>query len=802
MKLQKIFCLKCISYLTILSVILSFPFSIGTAAATLKDTVDFEKYSFGYPQTSENGILLNTKKANSYAGKYSLRYGYETEITNAKNGAFALLSFGDAKAIELKPATQYEVKFKYMLKGITDCSVDLAFFASSEFTPNSSKYRTEIGRAEKLATVNTKKNVWLEKTVNLATGETFNEFSGKKCSFLSLGFYSYTDTGMGTDVYIYVDDIEIKEVGDAPTYTIKFDTNGGSVVADMSGLLNEQIVLSATPTKENAVFGGWYTDADLTKRFNGQYYSGNITLYAKWLDKGSHYIDFNSDEYASIYKVSAGVQTGISDEYTFSPARSLKYWNIGSYGARRLLVTEDRTNITVKNHTLYRINFSYRNHTQNLALFEAMTSGKSLYTGTQVFGGTFVLSTEDEWKQATYYLYTDLFSEEENYLAFYIKGDDNNKSDIDIDDIEITEIEVPKGHIVLNVDHNDGENAEYLTGAENSAFTLKDPTRDGYKFLGWCEDNWYATDFYDDAFYYNKKIYAKWAKLKQVQNFDDTYDYTGVSLGYDLDVEIYDTTAGSNSAKNAISNPNSIHRIGKKNLKKGFVLFDGSMESLVSNQKYLISFAVKVDKANSPESDIEIAQTRAIGYAWSGDEENYPIITVGDLPEGEWIKVSYLMTVYERYLSIFTTGNNSIYFDDFVIEWVPEDTEFEDGSMRKLEKIDAKGKVTGDYVVAADSNDFYDDDDTTFNENGFSTDIETDYSSGNTSANNGQGTVGDSKQSNEMSADNNVSDDYADSSNTATGDNTNPLLALVLALVSATLGAWVYLHLAKRREDR
>ncbi len=784
MKLQKSFYVKCISYLIVLSIILSLPFGIAAAASTLKDTVDFEKYAFGYPQTSENGILLNAKKANSYSGKYSLRYGYDSDVSNAKNGAFALLSFGDAKAIELKSATQYEVKLKYMLKGITECSVDLAFFSSSERTPISSKYRNEIGRVEKLATVNTKKNVWLEKTVSLATGEAFTEFLGNKCSFLSLGFYSYTDTGMGTDVYIYVDDIEIKEVGNAPKYTIKFNTNGGSNVGDISGLLNERIILPANPTKNDSVFAGWYTDDKLTERFNGQYFGSDITLYAKWLGKGSHYIDFNSDEYASIYKVSSAVQTGISDEYTYSPARSLKYWNIGNYGARRLLVTEERNTITVKNHTLYCIKFAYRNFTQNTAIFEAMTSGTSLYTGTQVFGGAFVLSTADEWKQATYYLYTDLFSDEENLLAFYIKGDDNNKSDIYIDDIEITELSVPEGHIILNVDYNDGEKAEYLTGKENDSLTIKEPTREGYKFLGWCEDNWYATDFYDDAFYYNKKIYAKWTKLKQVQNFDDTYNHTGVSLGYDLDVEIYDTTAGTNSVKNAISKPNSMHRIGKKNLKKGFVLFDGSMEALIPNQTYKISFAVKVDKANMPETDIEIAQTRAMGYAWACDDENYPIITVGELPEGEWIRVSYIMTVYEKYLAMFTSGNNSIYFDDFAIEWVPEDAQFDDGSMLKLEKIDANGKVKGDYIATVDTSDSYEDNDT-----------ENESSSDNAASD----FANDETDSEFIGQDSN-SDTSADNLDTATGDNSNPLLAMLLVLISAPLGACLYF--VKRRGDR
>ena len=774
MKLQKYFYFKCISYLVVLSIILSVPFGIGAVASALKDTVDFENYSFGYPQTSENGIFLNTKKSNSNSGKYSLRYGYDAEVSNAKNGAFALLSFGDARAIELKAATQYEVTLKYMLKGITECSVDLAFFSGSERTPISSKYRNEIGRIEKLTTVNTKKNVWLQKTVDLNTAVAFADFSGSECKFLSLGFYPYSNTGMGTDVYIYIDDIEIKEIGKSSTYTIKFEANGGSSIADISGIANEQIVLPTPPTRAGSVFGGWYTDAKLSNRFNAQKFSSNITLYAKWLKNGSQYIDFNSDEYASIYKVSSGVQTGISTEYAYSASGSLKYWDIGSYGARRLLVTEQRNTVSVKNHTLYRIRFAYRNFTQNTAIFEAMTSGTSLYTGTQVFGGPFVLSTEDEWKQATYYLYTDLFSEEENLLAFYIKGDDNNKSDIYIDDIEITEIDVPEGHVIINVDHNDGENAEYLIGKENEPLKINEPIREGYKFLGWCEDNWYATDFYDDAFYYNKKIYAKWAKLKQVQNFDDTYNHTGISLGYDLDVEIYDTAKSSNSNKNAISKPNSIHRIGEKNLKKGFVLFDGSMEALIPNQKYLISFAIKID------------QTRAMGYAWACDDENYPILAVGDLPVGKWIKVSYLMTVYEKYLSVFTKGNNSIYFDDFTIEWVPEETEFEDGNTLKLEKIDDNGKVTGNYIATAASED----------------------SQNNLTEQNNNSSIGGFDDEIIFEATDTEAEEYNDVSteptgdiDNSTGDNSNPIFAVLIALISALTGFYVYCCLSKRREE-
>ncbi|MBR7132708.1 MAG: InlB B-repeat-containing protein [Clostridia bacterium] len=690
---------KILSYLLIFSIIASLPLGISSFAATVNGKVDFESYKLGYPQTSENGIILSTDKKNAVSGKKALRYGYEWEVSNAKDGAFALLSLDGSKTIELKPATQYQVKFKYMLKGSTACSVDLSFFASSALTPNSPNLRSEIGRAEKAVTVTTKKNVWLQKTVNIATDEVFKEFSGDDCNALAIGFNAYIDSGMGTGTFIYLDDVEIKEIGTAPTYTIKFETNGGNAVASISGLLNKEIVLPQTPVKENYVFAGWYTDKALTNKFSDGIFTRNLTLYAKWIASSGYYIDFNSDSYDAPYKDSAGVQTAISKESFNSPGKSLKYRDIGAYGARRLLITENGERVTVKDKTLYKVSFSYRNYSRTPAYFEAMTSGTSLYTGTQVFGGTFVLSKEDEWKHATYYFYTELFSPEENYLVFYITGDDNNKSDIFIDDIEITEVATPKNEpVTMIIDYSDGENSTYMTGKEDAPLSIKEPKRDGYKFISWSEDNWHINEFWDDGFYFSKRIYAKWAKLKQIQNFDDTYDHTGISLGYDLDMEIYDATKSGNKQNDVVSAPNSMHRIGDKNLKKAFTLFDDSMEPLVPDQNYLVTFAVKVDELDNADGEILIAHTTSPDYAWSCDDDStYFVTMLSDLPKGKWVKVSYLMTVFDKYLSVFTTGNNSVYFDDFTIEWMPDDAQLPSGESVEISKLDVNTEIlTGD----------------------------------------------------------------------------------------------------------
>lgn len=695
--MKKTALLKKIVLFVVIATVFVIPLNaLAKSSQSIYGTVDFETYKLGYPQTSENGILTANGKATASSGKRSLRYGYSREVSEAKNGAFALLSFGGNKTITLKSATQYQIKFKYMLIGSAGCCVDLAFYSASPKTPISSKCRVEIGKIEKLIATKTPKNIWMEKTINVATDENFISFGNDSCNAFAIGFLAYDNAGMGVNTYLYLDDIEIIENGSAPKYTVRFETNGGSAVEDIKGLMNRPIVLPKKPTKVGKVFGGWYIDKNLTQKFSDSTFICNRTVYAKWLNDGSSYIDFEEEEYQSIYKVTDTTQTGISSERFFSVSHSLKAWNIINYGARRLLKTSDNKSIELKNHTLYRIDFDYLNYTGTPLYFSAFTSGEALYSGTQVFYDSFAFSVDNNWKSATYYFCTDLFSEQENKLALFFKGTNNNMTDLFIDNIAVTEIREVKDSVVMIIDHNDGEHCEYQIGKENEMFSTPQPKREGYRFIGWCEDIFGYNDFYDDAFYSNKIIYGKWAKLKQVQNFDDSYMYSGRSLGFDTDIEIYNSLSVNNTKANVISVANSIHRIGNKSLKKGFVIFDNTMEALVPDQNYLISFSVKADKISEPNGMIELAQTRAMAYSWSCDEEMTEVVPIGDLPKDSWVRVSCITTVYERYLALFTSGNNSLYFDDFSIEWVPSDAKLKGDKSVNIAVISNKSNTVND----------------------------------------------------------------------------------------------------------
>ena len=85
------------------------------------------------------------------------------------------------------------------------------------------------------------------------------------------------------------------------SYTITFDTQGGSEVKSITIAEGETITLPSNPTKEGSVFDGWYLDSSYTQAFDStKRIDSNMVLYAKWkiLDDGqsiiaSDYFDIN-----------------------------------------------------------------------------------------------------------------------------------------------------------------------------------------------------------------------------------------------------------------------------------------------------------------------------------------------------------------------------------------------------------------------------------------------------------------------------------------------------------------------------
>lgn len=65
--------------------------------------------------------------------------------------------------------------------------------------------------------------------------------------------------------------------------SVDFESNGGSAVESQSVERGGKVLYPVTPTKENYVFAGWFTDEELTEEYDfSQEVTSSFTLYAKW----------------------------------------------------------------------------------------------------------------------------------------------------------------------------------------------------------------------------------------------------------------------------------------------------------------------------------------------------------------------------------------------------------------------------------------------------------------------------------------------------------------------------------------
>ena len=110
-----------------------------------------------------------------------------------------------------------------------------------------------------------------------------------------------------------------KESPDEPqTYTVTFDSRGGSGVPAQTVKAGARASEPAAPVLADRVFEGWYTSADGGTRFDfGSAVTGNITLYARW-----------TDDYKLIYTKSdfASIQSSAGARYRLMNDISLGEW--------------------------------------------------------------------------------------------------------------------------------------------------------------------------------------------------------------------------------------------------------------------------------------------------------------------------------------------------------------------------------------------------------------------------------------------------------------------------------------------
>lgn len=117
--------------------------------------------------------------------------------------------------------------------------------------------------------------------------------------------------------------------GAVSTYTLTFDTNGGSAIDKITKDSGTTIDLATyKPTRAGYTFAGWFSDKALTKAVTSVKLTANTTVYAKWTQNGSTaqnpFVDVKEGAYyydAVLWAVEQKITSGTSAT-TFSPDAS------------------------------------------------------------------------------------------------------------------------------------------------------------------------------------------------------------------------------------------------------------------------------------------------------------------------------------------------------------------------------------------------------------------------------------------------------------------------------------------------
>ncbi|WP_244294766.1 InlB B-repeat-containing protein [Lysinibacillus fusiformis] len=165
----------------------------------------------------------------------------------------------------------------------------------------------------------------------------------------------YTDVGR-TQAYDFTSVITeattIYAKWNAQTYTVSFNTDGGSAVSDQSVAYGGKASApTPAPTKAGYTFGGWYTDVGRTQAYDfTSVITEATTIYAKWKAQ-TYTVNFNTDGGSAVSDQSVAYG-GKASAPTPAPTKA-GYTFEGWYKDASHTQVYDFTNVISENTTIY-----------------------------------------------------------------------------------------------------------------------------------------------------------------------------------------------------------------------------------------------------------------------------------------------------------------------------------------------------------------------------------------------------------------------------------------------------------------
>ena len=280
---------------------------------------------------------------------------------------------------------------------------------------------------------------------------------------------------------------------DFPTYTVEFNSNGGSGVESQYVIEGNKVTEPTPPTRKNFKFLGWF-DGDVIWNFNANTINSNKMLTAKWEEMPTLTVVFDSNGGSAVepqYVVEGGKATK-----PMTPEKEQRSnfigWYLGDTEWNFDTVVTENITLVAKWQNVYKVTFS--------------TEGLSDDLPIPVNEGELVPKQKEPTK------------ENFRFIGWYF-GDEKWNFDTDIPTSDITLIAKwePIPTYTVSFDSAGGSKIDSQYLLEN-AF-VKDPgnpTKDGFRFDGWYM-NGKLWNFNKDKLSAHITLTAKWVEVVTIQ---------------------------------------------------------------------------------------------------------------------------------------------------------------------------------------------------------------------------------------------------------------------------------------------
>ncbi len=303
------------------------------------------------------------------------------------------------------------------------------------------------------------------------------------------------------------------------TYTITFDSNGGSPVEPLSVTFEELITLPTSPTKTGYTFDCWCTDSATQTPFTSTHMEGrNFTLYAKWnpILYTVTFIPNNGQETITTtqaYNAEISLPTTLSKQgHDF-----VGWFTDATFENAFTLVTVPLNGITL-----------YAKWEAKLYNVLVVLGGKGTNYSIPVQYGTTL--AQPQTPQSIGYVFNGWFADQEFNTPF------NFESPIVANNTTIYANWIVNTYTLTLIKNNSTGNETFVYDYNAKINTPNQPTKKGYAFTGWYIDANCTTQFNFETLMPNSDLtlYAGWnAKTvislelaKQTQNAKNQNGYS------------------------------------------------------------------------------------------------------------------------------------------------------------------------------------------------------------------------------------------------------------------------------------